>query len=177
MDLSSRRVKQLTHSSPPALAALDLVTPEMVAYRSHDGLEIPAFLYRPVKPNGAAIVYPHGGPSAQSMYDWDIFPQYLVAKGYTYLAPNYRGSTGYGREFERLNHNDWGVGDTQDCLYAARYLRSLPGVDPQRLAIFGGSYGGYMTVCCLSLDRYLFACSVSRASDPTSFLLGAGDGT
>ena len=166
LTLDSGKVVQLTETRPPALEALHLVLPEPIKYPSTDGLEIPAFLFQPQKPNGAAIVYPHGGPASQYAFDWDILTQYLVAKGYTLLAPNYRGSTGYGRPFERLNHNAWGIGDTQDCLSAARYLRSQPGIDPQRLAIAGGSYGGYMTICCLSRDpEYLYACGVAKYGD------------
>ena len=74
-----------------------MVVPEFVSYKSFDGLEIPAFLYRPEKSNGAAILYPHGGPKDQYVFGWDELAQYFTAKGYTYLAPNYRGSTGYGR--------------------------------------------------------------------------------
>lgn len=157
---------QLTFSNPPALARHKLVVPEQISYRSFDGLEIPAFLYRPSQPNGAAILYPHGGPTSQYLFEWDILAQYFVAKGYTYLCPNYRGGTGYGLEFERLNHLAWGIGDTQDCLYGARYLRTLDWVEPQKIAIYGGSYGGYMTACCLSRDPdYLFACGVSKYGD------------
>ncbi|HSM55645.1 MAG TPA: S9 family peptidase [Candidatus Sulfomarinibacteraceae bacterium] len=157
---------QLTFSNPPALQARRLVQPERVSYRSYDGLEIPAFLYRPQEPNGAVVVYPHGGPSAQYLFEWDILAQYLVAKGYTYLCPNYRGSTGYGIDFEHANYGDWGQGDAQDCLHAARYARELPGIDPQRLAIYGSSYGGYMVACCLARDPdYLYACGVSKYGD------------
>jgi dipeptidyl aminopeptidase/acylaminoacyl peptidase len=160
------RSTQLTFSQVPALAANGLVMPEIVSYKSYDGLEIPAFLYRPQKSNGAAVLYPHGGPSSLYAYGWDILAQYFVAKGYTWLAPNYRGSTGYGLEFEQANYNDWGVGDTQDCLYGARFLGEIPGIDPERLGIYGGSYGGYMTVCCLSRDPdYLFACGVDKYGD------------
>ncbi|MCG3207490.1 MAG: Protein TolB [Anaerolineae bacterium] len=159
-------VTQLTFSNPPALAAHKLVVPERVSYKSFDGLEIPAFLYRPAKPNGAAILYPHGGPTSQYVFEWDILAQYLVAKGYTYLCPNFRGSTGYGLEFEHANYNDWGGGDTQDNLFGARFLRELNWIDPERLAIAGGSYGGFMTACCLSLDPdYLFACGVAKYGD------------
>lgn len=166
VDLPGGRLTQLTFSNPPALQAQSLVEPELVSYTSYDGLEIPAFLYRPEKPNGAAIVYPHGGPSSQYTYEWDIFAQYLLAKGYTYLCPNYRGSTGYGLEFERANYGDWGVGDLQDCLYAARYLHGIPGVDAKRIAIYGASYGGYMVACALARDPdYLFACGVSKYGD------------
>ncbi len=160
------RVTPLTFSQLPALAANRLRLPETISYQSYDGLEIPAFLYRPVKPNGAAIVHPHGGPSLQKQLEWDVMLQYFVAKGYTWLQPNYRGSTGYGVPFEQANYNDWGKGDTQDCLFAARFLRQLPGIDPARMAIYGASYGGYMVACTLSRDPdYLFACGVDKFGD------------
>ncbi len=166
MELPDRRVTQLTFSNPPSMARNELVSPECVNYRSSDGLEIPAFLFRPKRPNGAAILHPHGGPSSLYAAEWDVLAQYLVAKGYTFLAPNYRGSTGYGVPFEHANYNDWGKGDTQDCLQGAKFLRALPGIDPARLSIFGGSYGGYLTVCCLSRDpEYLFACGVAKYGD------------
>lgn len=157
---------QLSFSNPPALARNKLVMPERVRYKSFDGTEIPALLFRPLKPNGAAIVHPHGGPSSQYIFDWDILAQYLIAKGYTFLAPNYRGSTGYGVAFEQVNYNDWGSGDMQDCLHGARYLHTLDSIDPKRIAVFGASYGGYMTALCLSRDPdYLFACGVSKYGD------------
>jgi dipeptidyl aminopeptidase/acylaminoacyl peptidase len=168
MELPNKKVTQLTFSTPPALHAMQnkMVTPEIVSYKSYDGLEIPAFLYRPEKSNGAAILYPHGGPKDQYVLGWDELAQYYTAKGYTYLAPNYRGSTGYGLDFERANYNDWGVGDTQDCLYGAKYLRTFKEVKPDRIGIAGGSYGGYMTVASLSRDPdYLFACGVAKYGD------------
>lgn len=159
-------MSQLTFSNPPALAAQQLVEPQRIRYESSDGLEIPAFLYRPQQPNGAAVVYVHGGPSALYTFEWDILAQYLVAKGYTYLCPNYRGSTGYGLDFEKANYGDWGQGDVQDCLAAARYLAALPEIDPARIAIFGSSYGGYMVACCLSNDdEQLYAAGISKYGD------------
>ena len=166
LELASRQVTQLTFSNPPAMANNALVMPECVSYKSGDGLEIPAFLFRPRRPNGAAILHPHGGPSSLYAAEWDVLAQYLIAKGYTFLAPNYRGSTGYGLEFEHANYNDWGKGDAQDCLHGARFLRGLPGIDPARLAIFGGSYGGYLTICSLARDPdYLFACGIAKYGD------------
>ena len=166
VEVDSGRTDQLTFSNPPALAANALVTPELVSYRAQDGLEIPAFLYRPAQPNGAAVMYPHGGPSSQYVFEWDIWAQYLVAKGYTVLAPNYRGSTGYGRAFAEANHFDWGKGDLQDCLDAARFLHTLDWIDPARLASAGGSYGGYLTAGVLSRDPdYLYACGVAEYGD------------
>ena len=166
MDIESRQVTQLTFSNPPALEALDLVMPEPVAYRSMDSLEIPAFLYRPRHPNGAAIVYPHGGPTSQYLLEWDIWAQYMVAKGYTWLAPNFRGSSGYGAVFERANHDSWGVKDTQDCLAAADFLAGSPWIDRKRLGIYGASYGSYLAVCGLAYDpQYRFACAVAKYGD------------
>jgi dipeptidyl aminopeptidase/acylaminoacyl peptidase len=165
IDLDGKR-SQLTFSNPPALAANHFPRPERVSYKSFDGLEIPAFLYQPQKPNGAAVVYPHGGPNLQAILEWEPLIPYFVAKGYTWLKPNYRGSTGYGVIFEQANYNDWGGGDTQDCLHAARYLCELPAIDPRRIAIYGASYGGYMVACCLSRDPdYLFACGVDKFGD------------
>lgn len=166
MSLSTRQVTQLTFSNPPALQRNKKVIPDLVGYKSFDGLEIPAFLYQPEKPNGAAIVYPHGGPKDQYGFIWDELAQYFTAKGYFYLAPNYRGSTGYGKKFERANYDNWGLGDTQDCLYAARYLRTFDEIRPESIGIAGGSYGGYMTICSLSRDpEYLYACGVSKYGD------------
>ncbi|MBL8078912.1 MAG: S9 family peptidase [Anaerolineales bacterium] len=166
MDLHNKKITQLTFSNPPALQKNKFIVPEQITYKSYDGLEIPAFLYRPQRSNGAAILYPHGGPKDQYGFAWDELAQYFTAKGYIYLAPNYRGSTGYGKDFERANYNDWGVGDTQDCLYGAKYLRNLKDVKPDRIGISGGSYGGYMTINALSRDpEYLFACGVAKYGD------------
>lgn len=166
IEISSKKIEQLTFSNPPALKQNELVIPENISYKSFDGLEIPAFLFKPKKTNGAAILHPHGGPSSLYAAEWDILAQYLVAKGYTFLAPNYRGSTGYGTEFEHANYLDWGKGDTQDCLFGAKYLGTHPGLDHSRFAIMGSSYGGYLTICSLARDpEYLFACGISKYGD------------
>ncbi len=143
---------------------------EDVTYSSFDGLEIPAFLMRPrnaSKENPVpAIVYPHGGPTDCYGDDWDGHAQYFVDKGYAWLAINFRGSTGYGRDFERLNHGVWGVDDTKDCLAAADYLRTLDWVDGERLGIFGASYGSYMALCAATDDpEHRFRCAVPKYGD------------
>lgn len=157
---------QLTFSAPPALRRLPLVEPERVTYPSTDGLQIPALLFRPAAPNGAAVVQPHGGPTSQFLMEFWPMIQYFVAKGYIWLAPNFRGSTGYGVEFERLNHGAWGVGDTQDCLAAADYLSGPEGVQAGRIGIYGASYGAYLVYCSLAHDpRHRFACGAAKYGD------------
>jgi dipeptidyl aminopeptidase/acylaminoacyl peptidase len=166
MDVGSGEVTRLTNSTPLGLETLELVMPEHVRYTSFDDLSIPALLYPPPKPNGAAIVYPHGGPTGQYGYEWDVWVQYLVAKGYTVIAPNFRGSTGYGIDFERANHGVWGIDDTKDCLAAVDFLATLDWVNKGRVAIYGASYGAYMVYCCLAQDpERRFACGVARFGD------------
>jgi len=166
MDLKTRQVSQLTFSASSTLLKNEFVYPEVIYYKSFDGVEIPSFLYKPARSNGAAILYPHGGPKAQYLHEWDEVAQYFTAKGYTYIAPNFRGSTGYGKDFERANYEDWGIGDTKDCLYGAKYLQTLNGIKPDRIGIAGGSYGGYMTINALARDHeYLFACGVAKYGD------------
>jgi dipeptidyl aminopeptidase/acylaminoacyl peptidase len=146
------------------------VAPEEVGYVSFDGLEIPAFLFRPDDADpqrpAAAIVCPHGGPTSAYRDAHDPRAQYFVAKGYGWLAPNFRGSTGYGRDFERRNHGVWGVEDTKDCLAAADYLRGLDWVDGDRLAIVGGSYGAYMALTAVADDpEHRYRCAVAMYGD------------
>jgi dipeptidyl aminopeptidase/acylaminoacyl peptidase len=153
--------------APRAVRAARHAKLEEVSFPSFDGLEIPAFLMRPDGPGPVpAVVYPHGGPTDASGDSWDGHAQYFVDKGYAWLAPNFRGSTGYGREFERGNHGVWGVDDTRDCLAAADYLRTLDWVDGDRLAIFGGSYGSYMALLSVTDDpEKRFRCAVAKYGD------------
>jgi dipeptidyl aminopeptidase/acylaminoacyl peptidase len=157
---------------------------EEVVFPSFDGLEIPAFLMRPREPllgePVPAVVYPHGGPTMFYGDEWDGHAQYFVDRGYAWLCPNFRGSTGYGREFERANHGVWGTEDTRDCLAAADFLRSLDWVDGGRLGIFGASYGSYMALLSVTDDQeYRFRCAVLKYGDcdiVTSWAQGDRDG-
>jgi dipeptidyl aminopeptidase/acylaminoacyl peptidase len=143
---------------------------EEVVFASLDGLEIRAFLLRPKDASPEqpvpAVVYAHGGPTMAYADEWDGHAQYFVDKGYAWLAPNFRGSTGYGRDYERANHGVWGVKDTQDCLAAADYLRTLDWVDGERLGIFGASYGSYMALLAITDDpERRFRCAVCKYGD------------
>ena len=141
------------------------VAPEQVSFRSADGLEVHGLLYRPRDTGhpAPAVVYAHGGPTSASGDDWDGVAQYFVDKGYAWLAVNFRGSTGRGKTYEHLNDLAWGVGDVQDCLAAADFLRALDWVDGDRLAIFGPSYGSYMALCAAVEDAgERFRCAVCK---------------
>ncbi len=169
--------------APAAVGAAPHVAFSEVTYRAPDGLEIHGFLFRPaVADQGPvpAVVYPHGGPTSLYGDEWDGYAQYFLDKGYAWFAINFRGSTSYGREFERANHGVWGTDDTGDCLAAASYLADLDWVDAERIAIFGASYGSYMTVTALSDDpAHRFACGVAKFGDCdilTSWAQGDRDG-
>ena len=182
------RLAPATRRSTPPRRARRAARPyaalEEITFSSFDGLEIPAFLRRPENVSAerpaAAVVYPHGGPTDACIDDWDGHAQYFVDKGYAWLAVNFRGSTGYGREYERLNHGVWGVDDTRDCLAAADYLRTLDWIDGERLAIFGASYGSYMALAAVTDDpEHRFRCAVAKYGDCdilTSWAQGDRDG-
>ncbi len=139
---------QLTHSLVGGVRSDDMVEPHLVHYPSKDAKwTISAFVYVPynLPRNGEhpAIVFVHGGPTAQTMNTFNRFVQYMANQGYIVIAPNYRGSTGYGKEFQHANLFDMGGGDLQDVLAAADWIKQTGYVDPKKLILMGGSYGGY----------------------------------
>jgi dipeptidyl aminopeptidase/acylaminoacyl peptidase len=143
--------RQITQALVGGVRAADMVEPYLVHYPSKDGKwTISAFVYMPYNlPHQAehpAIVYLHGGPAAQTVNTFDRFIQYVVNQGYIVIAPNYRGSTGYGKDFQQANLFDMGGGDLQDVLAAAEWIKQTGYVDPKKLILMGGSYGGYMTM-------------------------------
>ena len=149
--LGSGKSHQVTHSLVAGVRTEDMVEPYLVHYPSRDGKwTISAFLYVPynMQRNGqnAAIVYVHGGPTAQTVNSFNRFIQYMANQGYMVIAPNYRGSTGYGKEFQQANLFDMGGGDLQDVLAAADWIKQTGFLDPKKIALMGGSYGGYMTM-------------------------------
>ncbi|GIU91662.1 MAG: hypothetical protein KatS3mg011_0568 [Acidimicrobiia bacterium] len=159
--------RPLYDGAPIAVRRAPHAAAEAVRFSSGDGTEIEGFLYRP-RDTGhpvPAVVYPHGGPTSHYGDEWDGHAQYFVDKGYAWLAINFRGSTSYGLSFERANHGDWGVGDVEDCIAAARYLASLGWVDPGRIAIYGASYGSYLALASLVHPDNPFACGVAKYGD------------
>jgi dipeptidyl aminopeptidase/acylaminoacyl peptidase len=162
------RLEPRLSPAPAAVRSAPHLVPEEVSFTSLDGLEIEALLWRPATTGRPvpAVVYPHGGPTEFSGDDWDGYAQYFLDKGYGWLALNFRGSTGRGKTFERLNFGDWGGGDRDDCLAAADFLRTLDWVDGDRLGIFGASYGSYMALCAAVEDAGdRFRCAVCKYGD------------
>jgi dipeptidyl aminopeptidase/acylaminoacyl peptidase len=145
--------RQLTHSLPDGLRAHPFATPAQVCYPSLDaGIQVPALLYRPADQRGPgpAVMIIHGGPNWLAQVTWDPLIQAMVSRGWTVLAPNYRGSIGYGREWQLANRFDLGGCDTQDVAAGADYLVRASLAEPGRIALTGRSWGGYLTMTCLT---------------------------
>jgi dipeptidyl aminopeptidase/acylaminoacyl peptidase len=164
-NLADGKSHQLTHSLVGGVRAEDMVEPQLVRYPSKDGKwTISAFVYVPynLPRNGEhpAIVLVHGGPTAQTMNTFNRFVQYMANQGYFVIAPNYRGSTGYGKEFQQANLFDMGGGDLQDVLAAADWIKQTGYVDPKKLILMGGSYGGYLTMMGVTKAPELWAAGV-----------------
>jgi len=149
----------------PAYDGVDrslFVEPEYVTYESEDGLEVGGLLYEARDEPGPAVVYVHGGPTAQTQRGFNLYLQFLVSEGYTVLAPNYRGSTGRGREFRNLIREDWGGMEQVDIRRGAEWLADRDAVDADRIAVVGGSYGGYSAYCQLTMHPEPWAAGVAR---------------
>ncbi|HEX4603857.1 MAG TPA: S9 family peptidase, partial [Candidatus Angelobacter sp.] len=164
-DLAARKSQQITHSLSGGIRSEDMVEPYLVHYPSKDGKwRISAFVYVPysAQRNGknAAVVFIHGGPEAQ-LQNFIVRPiQYLVNQGYFVIAPNYRGSTGYGKEFQDANRFDLGGGDLDDVISAADWMVKTGYVDTKKIAVMGGSYGGYLSMMAVTKAPDRFAAGV-----------------
>jgi dipeptidyl aminopeptidase/acylaminoacyl peptidase len=157
--LADGRLTQLTDSLPSSLRGSKLVAPEAIRYPSMDGTSIPAMLYKPegASPRSSAVVVIHGGPSFHLAHYWNPILSYLASRGWTVIAPNYRGSTGYGRAWMISNRFEMGRLDTEDCSAAAIYLAKEGLADPKKIAVTGRSHGGYLTMSCMTSHPDLWA--------------------
>lgn len=135
-----------------------------IRYRASDGLEVPAFLTLPVgvaHRNLPLVVVPHGGPWARDTWGYRALAQFLANRGYAVLQPNFRGSTGYGKKFLDAGNNEWGQLMQEDLSAGVRHLVAEGMVDPKRVGIMGGSYGGYATLAGLAFTPDIYAAGVS----------------
>jgi len=163
-DLARRQFQQLTFSALAALNPSRLPASQLVHYRTFDGKIISAFLWIPFNlkrdGNNPGIVLPHGGPTGQTVDAFSKTAVALATRGYVCIAPNVRGSTGYGMEFQRANYKDLGNGDLQDEVYAAKFLVATGFVDAKKIGITGGSYGGYMAMIAIGRTPDVWAAAV-----------------
>lgn len=185
-DLGSRSLSQLTHSSRAGIPQATFSEPELIHFKTFDGREIPAWYYRPqasaqvnalsgpaniqvtVSNNTLSvsagrlpvIVSVHGGPEGQERPSFSGIYQYFLSRGYAILAPNVRGSTGYGKSYTHLDDVRKREDSVKDLAAAVEWLKTEGGADPRRIAVMGGSYGGYMTLAAITLYPDLWAAAV-----------------
>ncbi|HEU5023582.1 MAG TPA: S9 family peptidase [Spirillospora sp.] len=164
--------RYLTDARPPALSVFEPVEPEPVIYPASSGRTVHALLYRPASPGPHPVLLSiHGGPEAQErpMYLRSGLYQHLLSRGIAVFAPNIAGSTGYGAAHQKLIYRDWGGPDLDDLDHAIRYLQAAPGIDGDRIAAMGGSYGGFAALSCLARLPYRWAAGVSLCG-PTNLV-------
>jgi dipeptidyl aminopeptidase/acylaminoacyl peptidase len=163
-DMHSLKPAQLTRSAIASLSVSPMPESQIVHYKSFDGKTISALLWMPfnLKRDGSnpALVLPHGGPTGQVRDVWSPRIAALVSRGYICIAPNVRGSSGYGMDFQLANYKDLGGGDLQDEVFATRFLESTGYVDSKKIGITGGSYGGYMTLMAIGKSPEIWAAGV-----------------
>ena len=189
-DLKTRSLQQVTKSDRAGIPQESFVAPELIKFKSFDGLEVRAWYYRPTtthvlpaallgltnvpppknpepviwttKNAGpvSVIVSVHGGPEGQERPGFNPMYQYFLSRGYAVLAPNVRGSTGYGKVYTHLDDVKNREDSVKDLAYGVEWLKTKGGADPKRIAVMGGSYGGYMTLAAITLYPELWAAAV-----------------
>jgi dipeptidyl aminopeptidase/acylaminoacyl peptidase len=163
-DIASGKPRQLTYSAVAGLNPNDLPEAQLVHYKSFDGKMISAFLWMPynLKRDGTnpAVVLPHGGPTGQTVDYFNSMAAALASRGYICIAPNVRGSTGYGMDFQKANFQDLGGGDLKDEVYARQFLIDTGYADAKKIGITGGSYGGFMTLMAIGKTPDFWAAAV-----------------
>ena len=198
-DLKSKALAQVTKSDGAGIPQSSFIVPKLIKYKTFDGREISAWYYQPQRDYGLAtvqttissdssgkattirktskvgqpvIVSVHGGPEGQERPAFNPLYQYYLSRGYAVLATNVRGSTGYGKTFTHLDDVKKREDSVKDLAFAVDWLKTSGGADPKRIAVMGGSYGGYMTLAAITLYPELWAAAVSTVgiSNWESFL-------
>lgn len=155
---------ELVYRSRPELPSEHLAHMRSVRYTARDGEMVPAYLTVPKgvqAENLPTVVNPHGGPWSRDGWGYDALAQFLANRGYAVLQPNFRGSTGFGKRWLNLGNNEWGTGAMQhDITDGARWLIDEGIADAERIAIMGGSYGGFATLAGVAFTPDLYAAGV-----------------
>ena len=174
-DRNGAEMSQLTVSPSAEWLSFPWITPEIVMIPASDGVQVPAHIYRPsdmnAEPNGAAVIFVHGAGYLHNVGNfWSEYPreymfnQFLASKGYTVLDLDYRGSDGYGRDWRTAIYRHMGGRDLQDQVDASKYLVQTIHVDPKRIGIYGGSYGGFITLMALFTESPHFGAGAALRS-------------
>ncbi len=156
INLEDDSIQQLTNSLPDDLRNAEFILPEEIFYTSKDGTQVPALLYR-AKNSTRAVVNIHGGPNWLYQFLWEPMMSHLASRGWTVLAPNYRGSTGYGKKWQNASRYDMGGVDTDDCAAGVNYLIENNLAEQNKIAVTGRSHGGFLTMSCMTRYPELFA--------------------
>ena len=156
--------KQITNSLTPEFKSYPWRDPEVLTFKARDSAQIYGRLYKPEQPNGAAVIFVHGAGYLQNAHKWwsnyykeYMFHNLLADKGYTVLDIDYRASAGYGREWRTGIYRNMGGKDLTDNLDGAKLLVDEYGIDPKRIGIYGGSYGGFITLMAMFTTPDVFA--------------------
>jgi dipeptidyl aminopeptidase/acylaminoacyl peptidase len=163
-DLRTKNLMQVTESDRAGILQETFIEPRLIKYKTFDGLEIPAWYYVPKESEGKklpVIVSVHGGPESQERPGFNALYQYFLSRGYAILAPNVRGSTGYGKTYASLDNIRLRENAVKDLAYAVEWLKNVGSADPRRIAVMGSSYGGYMTMAAITLYPDLWAAAVN----------------
>jgi dipeptidyl aminopeptidase/acylaminoacyl peptidase len=158
------KAQQITFSASSEFRAYDWRAPEIFTITARDSAAVPARLYKPDHPNGAAVIFVHGAGYLQNAHKWwseyyheYMFNNLLADKGYTVLDIDYRGSAGLGRDWRTAIYRHMGGKDLNDEVDGAAWLVQKQGIDPKRIGLYGGSYGGFMTLMALFTTPDVFA--------------------
>ncbi len=159
-------LQQITHNETPGLASAVVPASQLVTYKSFDGKLISAFVWVPFNlkrdAKAAAVVMPHGGPTGQTVDSFNSRAILLASRGFVVIAPNVRGSTGYGMDFQNANVKDLGGGDLKDELAGVDFLKATGFVDAKKIGIWGGSYGGFMTLMAIGKTPDVWSAAVDE---------------
>jgi len=164
-------MQPLTNSTTENFEAYNWREPEIIRFIARDGVEVPARVYRPENPNGAGIIFVHGAGYLQNVHRWwssyyreYMFHNMLTDLGYTVMDIDYRGSRGYGRDWRTAIYRHMSGKDLTDQIDGAQYMVEELGVDEDRLGIYGGSYGGFITIAALLKEPGVFAAGAALRS-------------
>jgi dipeptidyl aminopeptidase/acylaminoacyl peptidase len=166
---------RLTLSPTAEWLSFRWLVPEIVMIPASDGVQVPARIYRPkdmsAQPNGAAVIFVHGAGYLHNVnHYWSyyfreyMFNQFLASRGYVVIDVDYRGSAGYGRDWRTAIYRHMGGRDLQDEVDGSKYLHDRFGIEPKRIGIYGGSYGGFMTLMALFTESPHFGAGAAIRS-------------